>query len=138
MVDAIFLDGVIAIRGVGKYRLRPEFAEFYRNPTKWNQMSIESQDVIIDKFDKYTPDQIVYQKPGSSGLKSSSGKNKKRVNLPETEVFVNRLALPASPKHLKIDHYQNSGQDDGLQDESIRICCLILIEMTHHNVNKMF
>ena len=36
------------------------------------------------------------------------------------EVFENHLAPPASSKHLRIDHYQSSGQDDGIQDESIQ------------------
>ena len=93
------VDGVLAIRGSGKYHLSQENVEFYRNPTKWNQMSIESKEEVIDKFSKYTPGQTVYQKPGSFGLKSSSGENKGRVNLPERKVFENRSAQPASPKH---------------------------------------
>ena len=72
-------------------------------------MSIQSQDEVINKFYIYIPDQTVYQKPGSSGPKGSSGKNKRRVNLPEPEVLENHLALS-----------QSSGQDDGIQDESIQ------------------
>ena len=77
--DNYFLEAEKAIRGMGKYRLSKDYANFYRDPVEWNRYSKAKQEEIKEKFFKYVPNPMEYEKPKGAGFKDGTGKNKRRV-----------------------------------------------------------
>ena len=60
-------------------------------------MNVRESEKLLKAYFHYVPGET-YKKPVSSGLKpSNSGKNKRRVRLPEPELFVDDLAPPFGP-----------------------------------------
>ena len=93
--EHFFAECVRAIRGLGKYRLAPDYCQFNVDPVQWNQWSISRQEQHLNAFYDFVPrsyDQ--YQKPKSAGLKASTtGAQKRRARLPEPELFYDRVQV---------------------------------------------
>ena len=55
-------------------------------------MNVREREKLLKAYFHYVPGDKTYKKPVSSGLKpNNSGKNKRRVRLPEPELFVDDL-----------------------------------------------
>ena len=83
-----------AIRGLGKYRLAPEFLNCYVEPAMWVQWSEERRSQHYEALLRCIPQVFEYSKPKSAGQKpGNSGKNKRRARLPEPELFIERADI---------------------------------------------
>ena len=61
-------------------------------------MSAKNQQDLLKRFYEYTPGATLYTKPSGAGKKvGDSGKNKRRVRLPDPELFEDRVVPPSSP-----------------------------------------
>ena len=97
----------------GRYRLSDEYKGFERKLLTWNKMNVREREKILKAYFHYVPGDKTYKKPVSSGLKpSNSGKNKRRVRLPEPELFVDDLAPPIG-KIIRPDYATNLGDTAG-------------------------
>ena len=82
-----------AIRGLGKYRLAPEFLNFYIEPAMWVQWSKERSQ-HYEALLPCIPQVLEYSQPKSAGQNlGNSGKNKRRARLPEPELFIERADI---------------------------------------------
>ena len=69
-------------------------------------MSNDQQIDLIDKFYSFVPDDTTYQKPSNAGMKHADyGKNKRRVHLPEPELFSNRIKSAHPEKEPRLEEY---------------------------------
>ena len=62
-------EAVYAIRGLGKYRRRDEYKNFYRDPVTWNRMTNDQQIDLIEKFYLFVPNDTTYHKTSYAGMK---------------------------------------------------------------------
>ena len=91
-VDGYYKEVRRALRGIGKYRLAIEFEHFYVPPARWVSWSDKRRNQHFDKFMQADTHVFAFEKPKSNaGNKPGSGKEKRRVNQPEPEVFIDRL-----------------------------------------------
>ena len=97
--EDFYLEEVRAIRGLGKYRLAPGYDRFQVDPVRWNRWGPERQAQHLESFRKFIPSSYdTYAKPKSAGLKSTPKSQKRRADLPEPELFVDRISPPPSKK----------------------------------------
>lgn len=90
--EEFYVEETRAIRGLGKYRLAPGYEHFQVEPTKWNRWGPERQSQHIESFREFVPKSYdVYKKPASAGHKTSPKSNKRRAELPEPELFADRV-----------------------------------------------
>ena len=90
--EEFYIEEARAIRGLGKYRLAPGYDHFHIDPIKWNRWSPERQCQHIKSFREFVPKSYdSYKKPSSAGHKTSSKSNKRRAELPEPEIFADRI-----------------------------------------------
>ena len=81
-----------AIRGMGKYRLACGYEHFLVDPVKWNRWGVPRQEQHLEAFRNFVPNSYnKYSKPKSAGLKATPQSKKRRADLPEAELFVDRL-----------------------------------------------
>ena len=95
--DDYYVEESRALRGLGKYRLAPGYDHFYVDPGKWNRWGTERQEQHLKAFLDFVPcsyDQ--YTKPKSAGWKRSPKSTKRKANMPEPELFVERVSNPTS------------------------------------------
>ncbi|KAJ7386734.1 hypothetical protein OS493_006747 [Desmophyllum pertusum] len=80
-----------AIHSLGKYRLAPVYDQFQIDPTRWNYWSPERQVQHVNSFREFLPKSYdSYTKPTSAGHKTSKS-TKRRADLPEPEIFADRI-----------------------------------------------
>ena len=58
-----------AIRGIGKYRLAPEYEHFYAEPVQWVQCSHDRRNQHFTVFMRGRPKKFAYKKPKDAGKK---------------------------------------------------------------------
>ena len=58
-----------AVRGIGKYRLSPEFSSFYLDPAIWVQWSEERRNQYFKAFIQSAQAPMTYKKPNLAGRK---------------------------------------------------------------------
>ena len=91
-MSTYFTEARRAIRGIGKYGLSTEYEHFYVQPATWIQWSDERRNQHFNAFMEALPKTFAFRKAANAGRKPGiTGKNKRRVNLPEPEVFIDRL-----------------------------------------------
>eukprot|EP00794_Sanderia_malayensis_P004341 gene4341-4918_t len=93
--EHFFAEYIRAIRGLGKYRLAPDYRQFYVDPVQWNRWSVNRQEQHLSAFYEFVPRSYnQYQKPKSAGLNASAtGAQKRRARLPELELFHDRVPV---------------------------------------------
>ncbi len=93
--EHFFAECTRAIRGLGKYRLAPDYDQFNVDPVQWNIWSINRQEQHLNAFYDFVPRSYnQYRKPKSAGLKASAtGSQKRRARLPEPELFHERVPV---------------------------------------------
>ena len=90
--EEFYVEEIRAIRGLGKYRLAPGYDHFQVEPTKWSRWGPERQSQHIKAFREFVPKSYdSYKKPASAGHKTSPKSNKRRAELPEPELFADRV-----------------------------------------------
>jgi len=94
-----------AVCGLDKYRLAPGYEKFLVEPTTWNRWGPERQTQHIKAFREFVPKSYdTYKKPNSAGHKTSPKSSKRRAELPEPELFGDRVAganpAPVTPLRL--------------------------------------
>lgn len=90
--EEFYIEEARAIRGLGKYRLAPGYDHYHVDPTKWNRWSPERQSQHVNSFREFVPKSYdSYKKPSSAGHKTSPKSNKRRAELPEPEIFADRI-----------------------------------------------
>ena len=81
-----------ALRGLGKYRISPGYDQFYVDPVKWNRWGPQRQTQHLQSFRNFVPNSYdKYTKPKSAGKKASPKSAKRRADMPEPELFVERI-----------------------------------------------
>ena len=111
----------------GRYRLSDEYKGLERKLLTWNKMNVREREKLLKAYFHYVPGDNTYEKPVSSGFKpSNSGKNKRRVRLPEPELYVDDLA-PHIEKIIRPDYATNLGDTSDLQ--ILKILKLILTSL---------
>lgn len=90
-IDEFYTELVRSIRGLGRYRLAPGYEQFFVEPHKWNQWSVERRQQHIDVFLSFSPSAAgSYSKPAAAGLKKAP-RAKRRIEKGEPELFVERI-----------------------------------------------
>ena len=83
-----------SVRGLGKYRLAPGYDQFRVDPVKWNRWGPERQAQHLSALRNFTPKSYdMHKKPRAAGLKTSPEIKTRRVNLPEPEIFTDRIEI---------------------------------------------
>ena len=91
-IETYFKEARRAVRGIGKYRLSPEFSSFYVDPAIWAQWSEERRNQHFKAFLQSAQAPMTYEKPNLAGRKpGNSGNQKRRARLPEPELFEERI-----------------------------------------------
>ena len=101
--EEFYVEETRAVRGLGKYRLVPVYEKFLVEPTTWNRLGPERQTQHIQAFREFVPKSYdTYKKPNLAGHKTSPKFNKRQAELPEPELFSDRVAdaNPVTPLHL--------------------------------------
>ena len=82
------MEAVIALRGMGKYRLSVSHNQFFVSPTTWDCWSAERRQQHVTSFLAFIPSQSQqYKKPAAAGHKKAI-QRKRRANFSEPELFV--------------------------------------------------
>lgn len=86
-----------ALRGLGKYRFAPGFDHFQIDPVRWNRWSNDRQVQHAQAFRHFVPKSYdQYKKPSAAGYKAPPQAKKRRVRLPEPELFQERTPVEQS------------------------------------------
>ena len=89
-----YLEEERAVCGLGKYRLSLGYEQFQVDPVKWNRWSLERQAQHLSALRNFTPKSYeMYKKPMVTGIKSSPQSKRRRVHLPEPEIFTDRVEV---------------------------------------------
>ena len=104
---------VLAIRGLGKYRLAPGFTVFLVESVLWSRWSTGKREQNMKRFFEFTPKPSeTYQKPANGGKKSNRDASSKRRCLePEPELFVDRIADKGTITPIKLAKSKNLAND---------------------------
>ena len=79
---------------MGKYRLAPGYDQFQVDPVKLTRWGPESQAQHLSALRNFTPKSYdIYKKPRATGRKSSPERKTRRVDLPELEIFTERIEI---------------------------------------------
>ena len=77
-----------ALRGIGEYKLAPEYEHFYVEPMEWVQWSDDRRNQHLNAFMRGTPKTFAYKKPKDAGKKpGGTGKKKRRAGSPQPQLF---------------------------------------------------
>ena len=97
--EDFYLEEERAIQGLGKYRLAVGNDHFQVDPVTWNRWGPTRQAQHLEAFRAFVPRSYdTYAKPKSAGLKATPNAKKRRTQLPEPELFTERISPPACKK----------------------------------------
>ncbi|PFX17680.1 hypothetical protein AWC38_SpisGene17985 [Stylophora pistillata] len=81
----------------GNGQIPPGYDQFKVDPVTWNKWGPERQSQHLNAFRNFVPKSFnMYKRPSSAGLKGSPSNKARRANLPEPEVFADRVNAAAS------------------------------------------
>lgn len=122
--EEFYLEEIRALRGIGKYRLAPGYESFFVNPVVWNRWSPERQSQHVNKFREFVPKSYdKYLKPQSAGQKQSGKSNKRRAELPEPEIFAERIVVDVHQPSAKKDAISPLKQSKASGTSQWQVCC---------------
>ena len=111
-----------AISNLGKYRLALRYDQFQVDPVRWNRWGPERQTQHVTPFRQFVPKSYdSYKKANSAGKKTSPKSKKRRAELPEAELFVDRVSpsdQTSSSFNVSPLHLTRSGQSSDWQEIS--------------------
>lgn len=94
--ESYYHEAVRAVRGIGKYRLAPDFQTFAIDPVRWIRWGCDRQEQHLDAFFLFTPEVTwLFKRPANAGQKSTVVK--KRRDKDEPQLFSQRIGSSASP-----------------------------------------
>jgi len=97
--EDFYLEEERAIQSLGKYRLAAGYDRFHVDPVTWNRWGPARQAQHLEAFRAFVPRSYdTYVKAKSAGLKATPNVTKRRTQLPEPELFMDRISPPACKK----------------------------------------
>ena len=89
-VASYYTEARRSIRGIGKYKLTPEYEHFYVEPVQWVEWSYGRRNQQFNAFMRGRPKTLAYKKSKDARKKPrGTGKNKRRAGLITTIIFRN-------------------------------------------------
>ena len=90
--EDLYLEQERAIQGLGKYHLAAGYDRFQVDPVTWNRWGPARQAQHLEAFRAFVPRSYdTYVKAKSAGLKATPNVTKRRTQLPEPELFMDRI-----------------------------------------------